>query len=166
MHVTACKPDTNRCGVRHSLRYGSTWRTGSPTCLTIGHRCVCGVSAIRFVHLDSRRERHRKYSQLLLDCPTSLIAATAVSSKSDRRKAINLQNVSRTHIVNLFLITGQVENCYPRDCWGIREYKQKDRELPAPPWEEQADPAGRALPMIAFPALGCGSCCGQSVTGL
>lgn len=48
--------------------------------------------------LGQSRKNDRKYAQFLLDCPTSLIAATAVSSESDRRKAINLLDEIHTHI--------------------------------------------------------------------
>lgn len=47
--------------------------------------------------LGQSRKNDRKYAQFLLDCPTSLIAATAVSSESDRRKAINLLDEIHTH---------------------------------------------------------------------
>lgn len=49
---------------------------------------------------------------------------------------------------------------------GSERTNRKIGSCPLHPESCRAEPAGHALPLIAFPALGCGSCCAEGVTDL
>lgn len=100
-----------------------------------------------------------------VDCPTTLNAAAAVSSRWDESEAIILQD--DTHIYRKLSLQ--------EDRWrivtleiaeGSESTNRKIGSCPLHPESCGAEPAGHALPLIAFPALGCGSCCAEGVTDL
>lgn len=109
-------------------------------------------------------KKERKYAQFLVDCPTTLNAAAAVSSKLDKKK----QKTSRmTHkYCKLSLQEDRWRIVTLETAEGSESINRKIGSCPLHPESCGAEPAGHALPLIAFPALGCGSCCAEGVTDL
>lgn len=100
--------------------------TGSPTCLTMGHRGDCGISAFTFVHLNSHAPNPQKIFTISprlfcnFDRSTSCVISIG-QKKSNKPPGWH----TCLHPLETFLI--RTGGCY-----------QKDSELSAPPWDKQS----------------------------
>lgn len=117
----------------------------------LSHNRTEGFVAYQLAHVDNVRIKVRTQRQFLHfhcshDCVIQMIRQDQTLTPCKLS--------SRLHRWRIFC---------PRDNWGMRDWKIRSFVLH--PERRRAEPAGRALPLIAFPALSCGSCRGEDVMG-